>query len=196
MVLGCVGTASILEFLCPVVVASSPPPPSNTSPALAIVLHLPPAPPRGHELVVLALSHTLFHVAPPLPLSLLIFTVALSRLSLAFLCRVTHTVTRAIQLPVTALADRLLMDGESKLLASGGEDCTIRLWSMSTRAKNHPLIATFHGHEKALSFLSVAWYALSNYLNEVHYTVTMCIMLLSRTYMFWHSASSNNFHMI
>ncbi|ONM29074.1 F-box family protein [Zea mays] len=75
--------------------------------------------------------------------------------------------------PVTALADRLLMDGESKLLASGGEDCTIRLWSMSTRAKNHPLIATFHGHEKALSFLSVAWYALSNYLNEAHYTVTM-----------------------
>lgn len=63
--------------------------------------------------------------------------------------------------PVTALADRLLMDGESKLLASGGEDCTIRLWSMSTRAKNHPLIATFHGHEKALSFLSVAWHKSS-----------------------------------
>ncbi|RCV25010.1 hypothetical protein SETIT_5G132500v2 [Setaria italica] len=58
--------------------------------------------------------------------------------------------------PVTALVDKLLVDGESKVLASGGEDCTIRLWSMSTRAKNHPLIATFHGHEKALSFLSVA----------------------------------------
>ncbi|XP_002457213.1 katanin p80 WD40 repeat-containing subunit B1 [Sorghum bicolor] len=63
--------------------------------------------------------------------------------------------------PVTALADRLLIDGESKVLASGGEDCTIRLWSMSTRAKNHPLIATFHGHEKALSFLSVAWHKSS-----------------------------------
>ncbi|KAG2595195.1 hypothetical protein PVAP13_5KG057700 [Panicum virgatum] len=58
--------------------------------------------------------------------------------------------------PVTALADKLLVDGESKVLASGGEDCTVRLWSMSTRAKNRPLIATFHGHEKALSFLSVA----------------------------------------
>ncbi|RLM91880.1 pleiotropic regulator 1-like [Panicum miliaceum] len=58
--------------------------------------------------------------------------------------------------PVTALADKLLADGEFKVLASGGEDCTVRLWSMSTRAKNHPLIATFHGHEKALSFLSVA----------------------------------------
>lgn len=88
------------------------------------------------------------------------------------------------------------MDGESKVLASGGEDCTIRLWSMSTRAKNHPLIATFHGHEKALSFLSVAWYVLSNYLNEVHYTVTMYIVLLSRTYMCWHSASSNSFHIM
>ncbi|PWZ19433.1 hypothetical protein Zm00014a_012623 [Zea mays] len=93
------------------------------------------------ELAVLALSHALFHVAPLLPLSLPVFTVALSRISLAFFI--------------------LLMDGESKLLASGGEDCTIRLWSMSTRAKNHPLIATFHGHEKALSFLSVAWHKSS-----------------------------------
>lgn len=63
--------------------------------------------------------------------------------------------------PVTALADKLLVDGESKVLASGGEDCTIRLWSMSTRAKNHPLLATFHGHEKTLSFLSVAWHKSS-----------------------------------
>lgn len=83
------------------------------------------------------------------------------------------------------------MDGESKVLASGGEDCTIRLWSMSTRAKNHPLIATFHGHEKALSFLSVAWYVLSNYLNEVHYCYNVYCAA-----MFWHSASSNNFHII
>lgn len=58
--------------------------------------------------------------------------------------------------PVTALSDKLLGDGEFKLLASGGEDCTVRLWSMSTRGKNHPLISTFHGHEKALSLLSVA----------------------------------------
>lgn len=63
--------------------------------------------------------------------------------------------------PVTALADKLLVDGESKVLASGGEDCTVRLWSMSTRAKNHPLISTFHGHEKTLSFLSVAWHKSS-----------------------------------
>nr|CAB3471925.1 unnamed protein product [Digitaria exilis] len=30
--------------------------------------------------------------------------------------------------PVTALADKLLVGGECKVLASGGEDCTIRLW--------------------------------------------------------------------
>ncbi|KAL5219719.1 hypothetical protein ABZP36_024432 [Zizania latifolia] len=60
--------------------------------------------------------------------------------------------------PVTALSDKLLGDGEFKVLASGGEDCTVRLWSMSTRGKNHPLISTFHGHEKTLSLLSVAWH--------------------------------------
>ncbi|KAF0916042.1 hypothetical protein E2562_000671 [Oryza meyeriana var. granulata] len=60
--------------------------------------------------------------------------------------------------PVTALSDKLLGDGEFKVLASGGEDCTVRLWSMSTRGKNHPLLSTFHGHEKTLSLLSVAWH--------------------------------------
>ena len=60
--------------------------------------------------------------------------------------------------PVTALSDKLLGDGEFKVLATGGEDCTIRLWSMNTRAKKHPLVSTLHGHEKTLSLLSVAWY--------------------------------------
>ncbi|XBI25494.1 hypothetical protein VPH35_050422 [Triticum aestivum] len=63
--------------------------------------------------------------------------------------------------PVTALADKLLDDGECKILATGGEDCTIRLWSMNTRAKKHPLISTLHGHEKTLSHLSVAWHKSS-----------------------------------
>lgn len=63
--------------------------------------------------------------------------------------------------PVTALADKLLGDGEFKVLATGGEDCTIRLWSMNTRAKKHPLVSTLHGHEKTLSLLSVAWHKSS-----------------------------------
>uniref|UniRef100_A0A0D9UXN3 Uncharacterized protein n=1 Tax=Leersia perrieri TaxID=77586 RepID=A0A0D9UXN3_9ORYZ len=60
--------------------------------------------------------------------------------------------------PVTALSDKLLGNGEFKVLASGGEDCTVRLWSMSARGKSHPLISTLHGHEKMLSLLSVAWH--------------------------------------
>ncbi|XP_024314329.1 guanine nucleotide-binding protein subunit beta-like protein isoform X2 [Brachypodium distachyon] len=63
--------------------------------------------------------------------------------------------------PVTALADKLLCDGEFKVLATGGEDCAIRLWSMSTKAKSHSLISTLHGHEKTLSLLSVAWHKSS-----------------------------------
>ena len=74
--------------------------------------------------------------------------------------------------PVTALADKLLDDGECKILATGGEDCTIRLWSMNTRAKKHPLISTLHGHEKTLSLLSVAWYVLSNHLNGAYSTIS------------------------
>ncbi|XP_072998742.1 uncharacterized protein [Typha latifolia] len=63
--------------------------------------------------------------------------------------------------PVTALADKLLGEGGSKVLASGGEDCTVRLWSVSSSGKRHPLILTYHGHERTLSFLSVAWHKAS-----------------------------------
>lgn len=58
--------------------------------------------------------------------------------------------------PVTTLADKLLGDGGRKLLASGGEDCTVRLWSVSCSGKHHPLTLTYYGHEKPVSCLSVA----------------------------------------
>ncbi|RRT46658.1 hypothetical protein BHE74_00054805, partial [Ensete ventricosum] len=57
--------------------------------------------------------------------------------------------------PVTTLADTLLGNSGSKVLASGGEDCTVRLWSVGASGKQHPLL-TYHGHEKPLSFLTVA----------------------------------------
>ncbi|XP_020097916.1 probable E3 ubiquitin ligase complex SCF subunit sconB [Ananas comosus] len=63
--------------------------------------------------------------------------------------------------PITALSDKLLGDGRSKVLASGAEDCTIRLWSLTSSGKIHPLTLTYHGHEKPLSFLSVAWHKAS-----------------------------------
>ncbi|WOL09165.1 hypothetical protein Cni_G17918 [Canna indica] len=58
--------------------------------------------------------------------------------------------------PVTTLSDKLLGDSGSKVLASGGEDCTIRLWSFNSSWKQRPLVLTYHGHEKPLSFLTVA----------------------------------------
>jgi len=77
-----------------------------------------------------------------------------------FICRVTHAVTRAIwHLSLPWLINCLWMvnlkylqvEGRTALFAYG-------LWVRGQ--KNHPLIATFHGHEKALSFLSVARYVL------------------------------------
>ncbi|KAI4389063.1 hypothetical protein MLD38_001327 [Melastoma candidum] len=60
--------------------------------------------------------------------------------------------------PVSTLSNELLGDPESRLLASGGEDGTVRLWSVSSSSKrgHHALKATLHGHEKAVKFLSVA----------------------------------------
>lgn len=58
--------------------------------------------------------------------------------------------------PVTALADKLVGgSADTKLLASGGEDCTVRMWSVGSGHKNHAT-ATYHGHEKPLSCLAVA----------------------------------------
>ncbi|MQM16941.1 hypothetical protein Taro_049904, partial [Colocasia esculenta] len=58
--------------------------------------------------------------------------------------------------PVTSLADKLLGNSSMKMLASGGEDGSVRLWSFNSSGKRQPLAATFHGHERPISFLSVA----------------------------------------
>ncbi|KAK1259408.1 hypothetical protein QJS04_geneDACA021398 [Acorus gramineus] len=58
--------------------------------------------------------------------------------------------------PVTTLADKLLGDANAKFLASGGEDGTVRLWSFCTSGKRHALKATFYGHQKPITALSVA----------------------------------------
>lgn len=71
--------------------------------------------------------------------------------------------------PVLSLADTLLGDSGSKILASGGEDCTVRLWSLNPSGKKHPLVSTYHGHEKPLSFLTVAGYqSLSHLFPSAH----------------------------
>lgn len=64
--------------------------------------------------------------------------------------------------PVSALSDKILGDEGSKVLASGGEDGTVRLWSLSSSGKRgqHALNATLHGHEKPIKLISVSGYVI------------------------------------
>lgn len=59
---------------------------------------------------------------------------------------------------VTCLADKLLGGCNGKFLASGGEDGTVQLWSLTSSAKRgHQLsVATLYGHERSVTLLSVA----------------------------------------
>ncbi|KAG7022229.1 hypothetical protein SDJN02_15959 [Cucurbita argyrosperma subsp. argyrosperma] len=65
--------------------------------------------------------------------------------------------------PVSTLSDKLLGDGSSKVLASGGEDGTVRLWSLGSSGKRgkSALKATLHGHEKPIKLMSVAGHKTS-----------------------------------
>ncbi|MBA0858240.1 hypothetical protein Goshw_023300 [Gossypium schwendimanii] len=59
---------------------------------------------------------------------------------------------------VSTLSDKLLGAGGVKVLASGGEDGTVRLWSLSSSGKRgqQALKATLYGHQKPVSLMSVA----------------------------------------
>ncbi|KAI3452336.1 hypothetical protein Pfo_009001 [Paulownia fortunei] len=65
--------------------------------------------------------------------------------------------------PVFTLSDKLLGDNNGKMFASGGEDGTVRLWSINSSGKRgqRALKATLHGHEKAVSLMSVAGHKTS-----------------------------------
>lgn len=58
------------------------------------------------------------------------------------------------------MSDKLLGAGGVKVLASGGEDGTVRLWSLSSSGKRgqQALKATLYGHQKPVSLMSVAGY--------------------------------------
>ncbi|XP_039039497.1 uncharacterized WD repeat-containing protein alr2800-like isoform X2 [Hibiscus syriacus] len=62
--------------------------------------------------------------------------------------------------PVSIISDKLLGDGGVKVLASGGEDGTVRLWSLRSSGKRgqQALKATLYGHQKPVSLMSVAGY--------------------------------------
>ncbi|XP_057447603.1 probable E3 ubiquitin ligase complex SCF subunit sconB [Lotus japonicus] len=65
--------------------------------------------------------------------------------------------------PVLSLSNELLGEGSSKVLASGGEDSTVRLWSLGSSGERgkHALKATLYGHVKPVNFLSVAGHKTS-----------------------------------
>ncbi|GAU47547.1 hypothetical protein TSUD_284140 [Trifolium subterraneum] len=65
--------------------------------------------------------------------------------------------------PVLSLSNELLGDDGSKVLASGGEDGTVRLWSLSSSGKRgqRALKATLHGHEKPVNLISVSGHKTS-----------------------------------
>lgn len=65
--------------------------------------------------------------------------------------------------PVSTLSDKLLDDGSGKIFASGGEDATVRLWSLSPSGKRgqHALKATLYGHDRPIACMSVAGHRTS-----------------------------------
>ncbi|CAN6572085.1 unnamed protein product [Malus baccata var. baccata] len=66
--------------------------------------------------------------------------------------------------PVSALSDKLLGDGAGKVLASGGEDGTVCLWSLSSgvRRDQHALKGILSGLEKPIQLMSVAGHNTSH----------------------------------
>ncbi|XP_056169868.1 probable E3 ubiquitin ligase complex SCF subunit sconB [Syzygium oleosum] len=64
--------------------------------------------------------------------------------------------------PVWTLSDKLIGEGKDRVLASGGEDGVVRLWSLSSRKRGEQALkSTFYGHEKPVKFISVAGHCTS-----------------------------------
>ncbi|KAM1112163.1 hypothetical protein EV2_046188 [Malus domestica] len=58
---------------------------------------------------------------------------------------------------VTTLSDKLLGNGAGKVFASGGEDGTVRLWSLSfSRKQGKHSLGTFFGHKNPIQLMSVS----------------------------------------
>ncbi|KAL3346783.1 hypothetical protein AABB24_025293 [Solanum stoloniferum] len=70
---------------------------------------------------------------------------------------------RICNVSVSAISDKLLGDRPSKILASGGSDGIVRLWSLDCSGKlsQHDLKAVLYGHDKPAVLMSVAGHKTS-----------------------------------
>ncbi|XP_022740509.1 TAF5-like RNA polymerase II p300/CBP-associated factor-associated factor 65 kDa subunit 5L isoform X2 [Durio zibethinus] len=75
---------------------------------------------------------------------------------------------------VSTLSDKLLGDEGAKVLASSGEDGTVRLWSLSSSGKHgqKALKAMLYGHEKPVMLMLVAGHAFFSAQNFLLVTMS------------------------
>lgn len=100
---------------------------------------------------------------------------------------------RGHQAPVSTLADQLVgKEGSPPVLASGGTDGTVRLWSLSSSSSSNrgrsPLLATLHGLEPSIKELAVAGYEFFNHFRMKLYA---CLFEMTLVLLF---GCPNQFH--
>ena len=76
-------------------------------------------------------------------------------------------------------------EGSNKVLASGGEDGTVRLWSLSSSGGRgqRALKATLYGHEKPVNIMSIAGYELIYF--GIHCYYAFLSLVLCQTSELW-----------